>query len=705
VTEESKQVGTLEINPPAGLSINLRVYALSVATLGAAVLVLTCVHEIPRVDWSWRHTGPSYVLAILLFAGEFRRMLVVRSDGDSERLTTSATFAVALVLTGPLSLALLAQVIATALDDVRKRRDFLRIAFNLGQYSLTLFAVHVAFMIPMTGPVLAHDGANAIGMLPAVAGAGAYFLVNNLLVGVVFALVTEQSLPEVLYEDLRVQGLDSAIMLGLAPIAAMTLSHSLAFTPFVVLPLLGVQRNASIASRRQYESLHDSLTDLPNRRLFNLEAGRALVSANTSGTMVAVMLVDLDHFKEVNDTLGHHVGDGLLREVAQRLSASLPGLTVARLGGDEFAVLVPDAQGRENVLALAEAAMGQLREPVVTEEIRLGVNASIGFALFPEDGRDLSTLVQRADVALYRAKENRNEVQGYRADVDPHSVQRLSLHGDLLGAVEGPDLGMVYQPQMDAISGRVVGVEALMRWTHPVHGPISPDLFIPLAESSGLIAPMTRKAVAWSLQAVGQVRSIEPNLSVAVNLSARLLADLDLPKWLAEELAEANLPSGQLTIEVTESTISADPHRAMLVLAQLRELGVRVAIDDFGTGYSSLSYLTRLQPHEIKIDKSFVQGMRADVNCAAIVRSTIELAHALELTTVAEGVEDQLTYDGLAALGCDRMQGYHIARPMPVVALQSWLSTVRAVNSVNSLEHTALGQQGTIAIGSQGGSL
>ena len=551
------------------LSRAVRAYVLGVALLGAFVLVTVCVVQLPQTDWNWRRTGPGYLFAVLLFAGELRRMLVVRRDGDSDRLTVSSTFAVALVLTGPLSLALVSQCVATAVDDVRQRRGALRTAFNVGQYALTLSAVHIAFKVPQAGPLLGvNDDGIAVALAPAVAGAAAYFVVNNLLVGIVFALMNHQSLAEVLKEDLRVHGLDSAIMLGLAPVAAVTITHSMAFAPFVVLPLLGVQRNARLASQRQHESLHDHLTGLPNRSLFQLRTERSLAQAAADQGRVAVMLVDLDHFKDVNDTLGHHVGDGLLREVAQRLIAALPDLTVARLGGDEFAVLVPAVSDRRQVLLLAEQAMTQLREPVVAEGIRLGVHASIGFALFPEDAQDQQTLVQRADIALYRAKENRNEVQSYRPDLDPHSIQRLTLHGDLHAAVDGPELHMVYQPQVDATSGRLVGVEALMRWRHPVHGPISPEVFIPLAESSGLIAPLTRRAVDSSLAAIVALRHQHPQISIAVNLSARLLADLDVPHWLAQALADTGLPSENLTIEVTESTISADPHRAMLVLAR-----------------------------------------------------------------------------------------------------------------------------------------
>jgi diguanylate cyclase (GGDEF)-like protein len=689
---------------PSALSPGVRAYVLGVAGLGAAVLVATCVVQLPRVDWSWNQTAPGYVLAVLLFAGELRRMLVVRRDGDSDRLTVSSTFAVALVLTGPLCLALLTQVAASALDDVRQRRGALRVAFNVGQYALTLGAVHLAFTIPQVGPQLgAAQEATAVALAPAVVAAATYFIANNLLVGIVFALVSGQSLVEVLREDLRVHGLDSAIMLGLAPVAAATISHSLAFAPFVVLPLLGVERNARIASQRQHEALHDGLTGLPNRSLFQLRAERAIADAAASQSTVAVMLVDLDHFKDVNDTLGHHVGDGLLREVANRLAAALPELTIARLGGDEFAVLVPEVATPADVLSLAQRAMAQLREPFVAEGIRLGVYASIGFAIFPDDARDLHTLVQRADVALYRAKESRNDVQSYRSDVDPHSIHRLSLHGDLHAAVDGPDLGMVYQPQVDARTGRFVGVEALMRWNHPLHGQISPELFIPLAESSGLIEPLTRRAVRWSLAALSALREQQGDFSIAVNLSARMLADLDVPQWLAQSLADAALAPEHLTIEVTESTISSDPHRAMLVLAQLREIGVRLAIDDFGTGYSSLSYLTRLQPDEIKIDKSFVRQMRTDSNSAVIVRSTIELAHALGLATVAEGVEDRHTYDALSELGCDRMQGYHIARPMPASTLQTWCAAASSSSDPSWL-NGAMSEYEILSIGPSLGS-
>ncbi len=650
------------------------VYAGSIFAIGAVLLVVVLTRQLPRIHWTAHSIWASYLLTALLFAGELRRLRVVRKDGDTDRLTVSSTFAVALVMVGPLSLALLAQVLATALDDVRRRRPPLVIAFNLGQYTLTLVAVRVVYALPQGHSLLGPEPSpGSVVFWPAVAAALTYFVANNVVVGGVVALDSGQPLREVLREDLRVQGLDSAILLGLAPITALISVHEPALVPLVVLPLLGVQRNAWIAAQRQHESLHDGLTGLPNRALFQIKAEQALEKAADTGGHFAIMLVDLDHFKEVNDTLGHHVGDDLLREVATRMTRILPdGLTVARLGGDEFAIVVPRISGADQITALAGSTMARIREPLLANGIRLGVHASVGFVIYPEHGRTIETLLQRADVALYRAKANRGEVQGYRTDLDPHSVQRLTLHGDLHAVIDGPDLEMVYQPQVDAETGQLVAVESLMRWNHPFHGLVSPDIFIPIAENSGLISALTRFSVESSLQTLSLLRRARPELSVAVNLSARLLADLELPRWLGASLSAAGVPPELLTIEVTESSITADPARAMSVLADLRDLGVRLAIDDFGTGYSSLSYLIQLQPDEIKIDKSFVMQMRRDESSAIIVRSTIDLAHGLGLKVVAEGVEDQATYDILRALGCDRMQGFLIAKAMSVGALSEW---------------------------------
>jgi diguanylate cyclase (GGDEF)-like protein len=650
-------------------------YATTVFLLGLAVLVTVMVLQLPDIPWTSWGMSTTYLLSILLFIGELRPLLVARGDGDTDRVTVSSTFALALVLTGPLSLAIISQVLATGLDDVRKRRPPLVCAFNIGQYVLTLAAARVVFSLAAGVPVTRVETAfTPREILPSLLAAVIFFLVNNGTVGGVVALNSGQRVIAVLREDIRVQGMASAILLGLAPITAVVGSFSLIMVPLMMLPLLGVQHNAWIAAQRQHEALHDGLTGLPNRELFRHRVERAIAGTRSGTAVVAVMLLDLDHFKEVNDTLGHQVGDGLLREVATRLIAAVPEeITVARLGGDEFAILVPAATGVPAVTALAERVAGRLREPVVAEGVRIGVQASIGIALCPEHANTVQTLLQRADIALYRAKTNRGEIQLYRAEIDQHTVLRLSLLGDLHTAVDNEEFELLYQPQVDTSNGSVVAIEALMRWRHPAHGVISPDVFIPLAENTGVIAAMSRNAMESALATLALLRAGGHDLSMAVNVSARLLSDLELPRWISQMLLAASVPPSRLTIEVTESTITADPVRAMQVLHDLREIGVRLAVDDFGTGYSSLSYLRRLQPDELKVDKSFVMQMGADENSAVIVRSTVELGHGLGLSVVAEGVEDQDTYDALARLGADRIQGFHIARPMSGAALKSWL--------------------------------
>jgi diguanylate cyclase (GGDEF)-like protein len=643
-----------------------------VAVGGITLLVIVFGHQLREVPWTSPTMTASYVLSGLLFACELRRLAVARRGGDGERLTVSPTFAIALVMEGPLGLAILAQAAATVMDDIRRRRPPLAVAFDLGQFALTLAAVRLVYVLPQGHDFLCMMFLDHVALWPALAAATTYFVVNTLLVGIATTLNSGRRPWEVLRAEARAQGFNSAILLGLAPITAVVSHRTLVMLPLIVLPLVGVQRNALIAAQRHHESLHDDLTGLPNRTLFRLRAIRALEQAADRGSRVAVVLIDLDHFKEVNDTLGHHVGDGLLSEVARRLTAALPDHTVARLGGDEFAVVVPQAQSTAQVAALVEQAMARLREPLIADGVRIGVQASMGFALFPDHADSIDTLLQRADVALYQAKDTRGSVQAYRPERDTHSVRRLSLHADLHAAASTSEIAMVYQPQVDAITGTLVSVEALMRWYHPVHGAIAPDAFIPLAENSGAIGPLTRRALADSLTMLGRLRPDRDELTVAVNLSPRLLSDLEVPNWIAAQLDRAAIPATRLTVEVTENSIAADPQRAMRNLARLRDLGVRIAIDDFGTGYSSLSYLAKLQPDDLKIDKSFVMRMRVDDTSAVIIRSTIDLAHGLGLQVIAEGVEDQSTYDALTALGCDRMQGYHVSRPLTGTDLAIW---------------------------------
>ena len=505
----------------------------------------------------------------------------------------------------------------------------------------------------------------------------AYFAVNNGLVATVVALDAGVPILRVLADDVRFQLATSSILLGLAPVAAHVGAFSVVMLPLLMLPILGVHRNAKTSLRRQHEALHDALTGLPNRELLRTRAEQALVSVDGSRP-VAVMLIDLDHFKEINDTMGHQVGDRVLGEVARRLKAiAAPDVTVARLGGDEFAVLLTDLRGPGHAAEVGAELSARLREPVMVDNVRLGVQASIGIALAPQDADTFETLLKRADIALYRAKGNRGEIQSYRSEIDGYTIERLALLGDLHGAVENEEFRLAFQPQICVRTGDVLSVEALTRWLHPRHGLVSPDVFIPLAENSGLIGRLSRWVIDESVLTLSRWRELGHDVSMSVNVSARLLTDLDFPVFFAETLRRYDVPASRLTVEVTESTIMADPGRALEVLGELRKLGVMLAIDDYGTGYSSLSYLCRIAADELKIDKSFVLQMGLDENSAIIVRSTIELGHNLGLTVTAEGVEDRDTYETLRELGCDRVQGFFHSRPLAAPAMEAWLNQRR----------------------------
>ncbi len=647
---------------------------------GLLCFALTVVVQAPG---NWAGVGPQcYLLGLMLFVGELRAIPVPRGDDTTDQITVSSTFATALVFIGPLSFALLVQALAVALSDRIGDMPRRVMVFNIGQYLLTLAATRVAYSMASGHELFSLSTPFSPADIPAALLACAvYFVVNNGLVATVVALDGGIPVLKVLGEDVRFQLATSSILLGLAPVAAHVGTFSVAMLPLLVLPILGVHRNAQMSLRRQHEAMHDSLTDLPNRELLRRRASRALALADTQHP-VAVMLIDLDHFKEINDTMGHHVGDQVIREVAKRLDAAASdSVTVARLGGDEFAVLLTDVEGPLDASRFATELAARLREPVIVDSVRLGVQASLGIALAPQDADSFETLLKRADIALYRAKSNRGEIQSYRPEIDGYTIERLSLLGDLHGAVENDEFLLVFQPQVSALTGDVLSVEALSRWLHPRHGLVNPDVFIPLAENSGLISRLSRWGIEQAVMTLRQWHDIGHDISMAVNVSARLLTDLDLPTFVAEVLERHGVPATRLTVEVTESTIMADPKRALEVLGALRALGVSLAIDDYGTGYSSLSYLRRIEADELKIDKSFVMQMGLDDNSAIIVRSTIELGHSLGLSVTAEGVEDRATHDTLQRLGCDRVQGYYHSRPLAAPAMEAWLNERRRIAS------------------------
>ncbi len=432
------------------------------------------------------------------------------------------------------------------------------------------------------------------------------------------------------------------------------------------------KRLRSQAEANRVLAEHDSLTGLANRSLLERRGAEAIEDARRHDRGLALLLLDLDRFKEINDTLGHHHGDGLLRLVGPRLESVLgDGSTVARLGGDEFVVLLHDVEDAEAARAVGERLLAALEDPFPVDDLDLDVGGSLGIALSPEHGHDFQTLLRHADVAMYAAKANPAGIAVYDPQYDINSPARLSLLGELRRGIEQGQLVLHFQPQADLATGAVAGVEALVRWAHPTHGLLAPDEFIPLAESTTLIRPLTLAVLDGALGFAAERRAAGEPLTVAVNLSAHSLLDPELTSDVEAELTRHGLPGEVLVLEITESSVMADRDRARTTLVQLADLGVRLSIDDFGTGHSSLAYLHRLPVHELKIDRAFVADLTSASN-GAIVRASIDIARALGLRVVAEGVEDQDTWDRLAALGCTLAQGYHLSRPVPADELVAW---------------------------------
>ena len=433
--------------------------------------------------------------------------------------------------------------------------------------------------------------------------------------------------------------------------------------------------------RRQVEenehlAMHDTLTGLPNRNLFKDRLDQALSRSTRSGHHTGLLFLDLDRFKEVNDALGHRQGDELIKLIAHRLvSAVRDADSVARLGGDEFAIIVPDVSNSSTLVVVAERFTELLREPFEINDITVNVEASIGVALYPDHGEDADTLMQHADIAMYAAKDGGLDYAFYSAESDSNSPVKLALAGELRRALDNDDeLVMYYHPLVDLHTGDVTGVEALIRWNHPTRGFVYPDDFIPLAEQSGLIRPLTLKALDLSLAQCRRWHDQGLDLRVAVNLSARNLREPDLPDRVAALLRRHGVPASHLELEVTESGLLSDPDYANTLLCRLSALGIHLALDDFGTGYSSLSYLKNLPVNQLKIDRSFVNNMSEDATDAMIVRSVIDLAHNLGLNVTAEGVETLTQLDHLANLSCDTIQGYHLTKPLPADEIASWVN-------------------------------
>jgi diguanylate cyclase (GGDEF)-like protein len=445
---------------------------------------------------------------------------------------------------------------------------------------------------------------------------------------------------------------------------------------FCGLVLLAYQRRTERqAEENEHRALHDGLTGIPNRTLFGDRLTNGLLLAERRGEQVALLVLDLDLFKEVNDTLGHQQGDTILCKVAERLTGAIRTAdSVARLGGDEFGILLPNVTSAEKALEVAERVRTIICRPVRVDGATVDVGCSIGVAVYPQHGTNPTELLKNADIAMYVAKRGQLGVSAYSAEADHYTSDQLVLAGELRNAIDAGELFFVYQPKVRTSTGAVTGVEALIRWQHPTRGVLGPVDFVPAAERSRLILPLTDHVVATALQQLKEWDMNGLGLPISVNIDAWSLLDSTFPDRVAAMLVASGAPAQMLTMEITETAFISDGDRALGVLNRLRGQGIRLALDDFGTGYSAMAYLQKMPLDELKIDRRFVTDLLVSRQDQAITRAVIDLAHALEMRVVGEGVEDAATLDALRALRCDEAQGYYLCRPIPVPELMAWLA-------------------------------
>ncbi|MFF8803648.1 putative bifunctional diguanylate cyclase/phosphodiesterase [Streptomyces omiyaensis] len=512
-----------------------------------------------------------------------------------------------------------------------------------------------------------------IGDVPEIVlAAGAYLLATRLLLWYTLA-PPGRGLPTVARTALLRQGLVAVALLGIAPLICVVAAAFPVLLPLFAIPLIALDSTLWIARARAEEQLRDPLTGLPNRQWLLERTWTALEEAQDAESRSALVLIDLDRFRSVNDTLGHLAGDRLLLQIAERLRLALPrGAEAARLGGDEFAVLLPLADSTTSAQRVARHLVAALSSPLDLDGLTLVLEASAGVAVYPDHAGDAEGLLRRADVAMYQAKRDRTGVEVYESKRDSNTPDRLGLLGDLRRALDAGEVELHYQPKV-RFDGQVAGLEALVRWVHPERGKVPPDEFIAIAESSGLMPHLTEYVLETALAQVARWRAQGLEVPVAVNVSPRDVHTPGFAGAVAARLARHGVPAGSLQLEITEHVLLEDPQRAADTLNGLTGHGVKMSLDDFGTGYSSLVHLRRLPVSELKIDRSFVARLAVDTEDAEIVRCTVDLAHSLGLLVVAEGVEDDETWERLRDLGCDAVQGWLVSAAMPPTETTAWL--------------------------------
>jgi diguanylate cyclase (GGDEF)-like protein len=664
---------TRDIGPRVGSPLWIH---MALVTLAGAVVFGLAVSRLSGMGFLSRHPL-FWVLAAMVLLGDLWPIVTPgRSTTDSGR--ASVTFCFGALIAWGLPVAVLLGGTSMVVTQLARRKAPHRAAFNAAVVTVglaagggTLYALCGQMATPMQWWA---PQSSAIWRI-LLAGA-ASFAVTYLLVEAAIALHSREPLLSTMIRNLPYAATVNVVLYATAPLVAVVIGTR---APLVLLlfvfPLGAIYANAAISVEREHQANHDELTGLANRKLLMLRLDSTLAQATSSGRKAGFLLLDLDRgLKEVNDTLGHAVGDRLLRLVAHRLTHSIrPGDLVARLGGDEFAVLLPSVKETAAAREVAARLRAAVAEPIRLEGMSFVIEVSIGIAMFPDDATSGELLMQRADVAMYLAKQRRSGVERYVPDLDRNSPARLALFGELRRGLDRGELELHYQPKVDLSDGQPVGLEALVRWRHPVRGILTPDDFIPIVQQSYLMREVTAYVIETGLAQAALWRQSGLDVQVSVNVSGRDLLDSGLADLVGQGLTRHRLPPEALLIEIDERVLTSEPAHSVATAEALASLGVGLSLDDFGTGYSNLVRLKRLPICEVKIDSSFVGRLLESSDDEVVVKSILDLAAALGIRSVAEGVESDAVAAALLGMGCVAAQGYHFAKPMSAASATAWL--------------------------------
>ena len=671
---------TRDVIPRAGSP--LWVYLSVVSVAGLAVLGVALAGLSPA-DVHRLATSPLlWTIGILIMVGELRPILTPGKSGPDAGVA-SVTFSFAALLYWGLPVAALFKAACTIIAGLANGKAAFRSAFNAAQDVLALAAAWAALGLAGIHPEPTRPWVPSGGHLGGVAlAAGAYFVVNFSLVTVAVSLHARTPLTVRAIQELPYQAFVNLALLSAAPLVVVVMGRSPLLVVLFLLPLVAVYLTAEVSVQREHQALHDELTGLPNRKLLLRRCEVALAEASRSSGVAGFLLLDLDGFKEVNDTLGHPAGDQLLQTVAHRLTHSVrPGDLVARLGGDEFAVLLPVIRSAATAREVAARLRAALSEPFRLDGMTLAVEASIGIAVYPGDATDVEQLMQRADVAMYLAKEHRSGLEAYDPARDRNSPARLTLLGDLRRAVDRGEIELRYLPKVWLADGRAAGLEALASWRHPERGMISAAELPGAAGPSGLMRELTRHVVDSALDQAQAWWQAGLAVQVSLSVSARDLLDSGLTGAISGGLARRGLPPDALMLQVSERLLTAEPAHVSAAVAALGEMGVPVSLDDFGAGYSSLGRLRRIPVHEMKIDRSLIVQVAGSADDEVIVRSLVDLAATLGIRSTAKGVDSPQVAAALRGMGCDAAQGPDLSPPLSATKATAWLRTHLAAAS------------------------